>query len=163
MHKYVLLLFCFFILSGNSLYSQKVRSIKADALVKTIKESRVPLVINFWATWCKPCIEELPYFKSEIEKYPKDSLRFLLVSLDYAEAFPKTIKKKAKRLKIQFPVYWLNESNADYFCPLIDSSWSGAIPASLFINNKSGYRKLIEGQISREDLQKEINTVFKNN
>ena len=162
MGKYLLILFCFLFLNGNGLYSQKLRSIKASELVSTIKESREPLVINFWATWCKPCIEELPYFQSEIEKYPKDSLQFLMVSLDYPEAFPKAIKKKAKKLKIHYPVYWLNESNADYFCPLIDSSWSGAIPASLFINNKTGYRKLIEGQISREDLQKEISTVTKN-
>jgi len=53
-------------------------------------------------------------------------------------------------------VAWLDETNADYFCPKIDAKWSGAIPATLFINNKSGYRKFMESQISHDDLKKEI-------
>lgn len=137
---------------------QEIRSVKITEVEKIIAESKTPLIINMWATWCKPCIEELPYFQNEVRKY--DSLQLLLVSLDFKEAFPDGITKFMKKRKITAPVLWLDETNADYFCPRIDSKWSGAIPATLFINNKKGYRNFIEEQISREKLQQEIMAIL---
>ena len=142
-------------------FSQQIRSVKITELETIIAESKTPLIINFWATWCKPCIEELPYFNDEVKKYQKDSLELLLVSLDFKEAFPKAISKFAEKRKINAPIVWLDETNADYFCPKIDAKWSGVIPATLFINNKTGYRKFAEEQISHEQLKKEIMALLK--
>jgi hypothetical protein len=52
--------------------------------------------------------------------------------------------------------YFLDETNADYFCPKVDEKWSGAIPATLFINNSKNHRKFVEEQVSEEVLEKEI-------
>jgi thiol-disulfide isomerase/thioredoxin len=114
------------------------------------------MIINFWATFCKPCIAEIPYFQEEVKKHQKDSLQLLLVSLDLREYYPGKIKNFAVKMQFKAPIVWLNETNADYFCPKIDSAWSGAIPSTLFVNNKTGYRKFFEEQLSREKLQKEI-------
>lgn len=141
-----------------SCFGQEIRRVKITEVEKIIAESKTPLIINMWATWCKPCIEELPYFQDEVKKY--DSLQLLLVSLDFKEAFPDGIKKFMKKRKVTAPVLWLDETNADYFCPKIDTKWSGAIPATLFINNKTGYRNFIEEQISREKLQQEIMAIL---
>ena len=141
-----------------SCFGQEIRRVKITEVEKIIAESKTPLIINMWATWCKPCIEELPYFQDEIKKY--DSLQLLLVSLDFKEAFPDGIKKFMKKRKVTAPVLWLDETNADYFCPKIDTKWSGAIPATLFINNKTGYRNFIEERISREKLQQEIMAIL---
>jgi predicted glycosyltransferase involved in capsule biosynthesis len=78
------------------------------------------------------------------------------------EAYPSQIKKTIIKRKITVPVYWLDETNADYFCPKIDPKWSGAIPASLFINNKKEYRKFFEEQLSHEMLKKEIIALLEN-
>jgi hypothetical protein len=67
----------------------------------------------------------------------------------------------AKKQKFTFPILWLDETNADYFCPKIDPHWSGAIPATLFINNKTGYRKFFEEQLSHENLIKEVSALLK--
>ena len=141
-------------------YSQDIKKVKIDELAKIISQTKTPLVINFWATWCKPCIEELPYFLEEYQAHKKDSLQLLLVSLDFKEEFPGTVEKFAKKRKITAPIFWLDETNADVFCPKIDSSWSGAIPASIFINPKTGYRKFYEEQISHEQLKKEIMAIL---
>ena len=141
-----------------SCFGQEIRRVKITEVEKIIAESKTPLIINMWATWCKPCIEELPYFQDEVKKY--DSLQLLLVSLDFEEAFPDGIKKFMKKRKVTAPVLWLDETNADYFCPKIDTKWSGAIPATLFINNKTGYRNFIEERISREKLQQEIMAIL---
>ena len=95
-----------------------------------------------------------------MKKFEKDSLKLLLVSLDLQEYFPGKIKAFAARRKIAVPIVWLDEFNADYFCPKVDSTWSGAIPASLFINNKTRYRHFREEQLSPEKLNKEIVTML---
>src|SRR5688572_30795432 len=93
------------LLFGGLVSAQEVKKIKVTELEKTILESKTPLIINFWATWCQPCLAELPYFLEEVKKHEKDSLRFLLVSLDFAEAFPKDIAKVAKKRKFNVPLF----------------------------------------------------------
>jgi hypothetical protein len=107
-------------------------------------------------------VEEIPYFIEEVRKRNEkgDSIDLLLVSLDFKEAFPSQIKTFTEKRKFTAPVVWLDETNADYFCPKIDLKWSGAIPASLFVNNKTGYRHFIEEQIKHDDLKEEISRVI---
>ena len=151
------------LLISGFIFSQEIKSVKITELEKIIAESKTALIVNFWATWCKPCIEEIPYFLEEVKDHRKDSLTILLVSLDFKEAFPVGISIFAKKRKITAPIVWLDETNADYFCPKIDAKWSGSIPATLFINNKTGYRKFIEEQISHKMLKKEIMAMLKTN
>jgi peroxiredoxin len=133
-------------------FGQQIRSVKITDIEKIITESKTPLIINFWATWCQPCIEELSYFQAEVAKRKKDSVQLLLVSLDFAESFPTHISVFAKKRNIEVPIVWLNETNADYFCPKIDSKWSGAIPATFFVNNKTNFRMFFESQLSHSQL-----------
>jgi len=149
-------LFLILLFAGGSVFSQEIKAVKITDVEKFIAESKTPLIVNVWATWCGPCLEELPYFQKEVKEHSKDSMQLLLVSLDFKEAFPKDIKKFVDKKKIRTPVVWLDETDADYFCPRLDPKWSGAIPATLFINNKTGYRKFYEGKISHEGLKKEI-------
>jgi len=158
MRKYFTLLMIVFV--AVTTHGQAVKAVKITDLEKMIAESRTPLIVNFWATWCKPCLEEIPYFMEEAKLHKNDSLQFLLVSLDMKDAFPLQILNTVKKRKITVPVQWLNETNADYFCPKIDPKWSGAIPASLFINNKTGYRKFFEEQLSHEKLKNEIDKLL---
>jgi thiol-disulfide isomerase/thioredoxin len=140
--------------------AQELLRVKATDVEKIIAESKNPLIVNMWATWCVPCIEELPYFLEELKDHKKDSLQLILVSLDFKESFPETINKFLDKRKIKTTVLWLDETDADYFCPKIDPNWSGAIPATLFINNKKSYRKFIEEQISHDELKKEIKAIL---
>ena len=147
-------------MSASLVHGQEIRRVKITDVEKIIAESTTPLVINMWATWCIPCIEELPYFLEEVKAHKKDSIQLLLVSLDFKESFPEGIEKFVDKRKIDATVLWLDETNADYFCPKIDNKWSGAIPATLFINNKKSYRKFVEDQLSHEALKKEIMAIL---
>ena len=140
--------------------AQEIKQVKITDLEKIIAESKTPLIVNFWATWCRPCIEEIPYFQEEVKECRKDSLQLILVSVDYKEEYPAGIAAMAEKRKFSVPVFWLNETNADYFCPKIDSKWGGAVPATLFINNRTGYRKFFEEQLSKEVFKKEIKAIL---
>lgn len=166
MLKLVRLIFfiSFLLLSAN--VQAQVRAVKITDVEKIIAESKTPLIINCWATWCKPCVEEIPYFIEEVNKRNSpaattDSVRLILVSLDFKESFPDAIQKFAVKRNFTAEILWLDETNADYFCPKIDAKWSGAIPATLFINNKTGYRKFYEEQLSHEELKNEMQLLLK--
>jgi len=154
----ILIFIAFFFLLPVS--AQEVKKVKITDLEKMIAESKTPLVINFWATFCKPCMEEIPHFQKLGKKYEKDGVKILLVSLDMKDAYPDQVTTFIKKRKILTPTAWLDETNADYFCPRIDISWSGAIPATLFIDNRKSYRKFTEEPLSEEQLEKEIRTIF---
>jgi thiol-disulfide isomerase/thioredoxin len=150
-----ILIYLIFCISINAQSIQKLKSTELDSIIAT---SNTPLVVNFWATFCKPCIEEIPHFQ---KLAAANNVKLLLISLDTEEEYPKGIAAFAKKRKFTAPVAWLNETDADYFCPRIDSSWSGAIPVSLFINNKTGYRKFIGDEISAVNFKKEIEALLK--
>jgi thiol-disulfide isomerase/thioredoxin len=146
--------------SAIIVHSQQVRSVKITELEKTIKETKTPLIVNFWATFCVPCLQEIPYFQEIANHYKSNDVSLVFVSLDMKEAYPVKVNDMAKKLKLTYPVVWLNETNADYFCPRIDTSWTGGMPSSLFVNNATGYHKFFEEPLSKEKLEKEIQVML---
>lgn len=153
MNKIIIVLSLFFSLSVNA---QTIEKWKIADLEAAIKNADKPTVINFWASFCKPCLEELPYFQELAKKYQKDGVRLILVNLDLPSAYPKKISDFAAKRKITSPIKFLDESDADIFCPKVDESWSGSIPATLFINHKTGYRRFYEDQLSKEEFEQEL-------
>lgn len=145
--------FLFFLLEINA---QSIPNWKITELEEFINKSETPVIINFWATYCAPCLKELPYFQELVKNYEKKGVKLILVSLDFKEAYPDKIKKISGKLKFTAPIVWLDETNADYFCPKVDNKWSGVMPATLFINNKTGFRSFFEESIPKIKLEQEI-------
>lgn len=141
---------------GANCTAQQVNRISINELQAYIQKSEKPLVVNFWATFCKPCVEEIPYFQHTIRNQYKDEVELLLVSLDLPADYPQKISSFAAQKNISAPIAWLNETDADYFCPKIDQKWSGAIPCTLMVNNKKRYRKFYDDQLSTVQLEKEL-------
>lgn len=133
-----------------------IRKVKIADLVKIIDTTSVPLVVNFWASWCAPCIKEIPWFEKSVAAFSDQQVKLLLVSLDFAEDYPKGIADFAKKNKYSSTIVWLDETNADEFCPKIDQRWDGAIPVTLMVNKKKGYRKFFAQQLPEQRLLLEL-------
>ncbi len=144
-----------FIRAGAQIKEWKVEDV--DQFIKNAPGEVV--VVNFWATFCKPCIAEIPFFISNVNAYGKDKISLVLVSLDLPNQFPKKIEAFAKEHKFDTNLAWLNETNADYFCPKIDSTWSGSIPATLMINKKTGERFFYEEEMSEMEFKQRLEAV----
>lgn len=93
-------------------------------------------VINFWATWCKPCVEELPYFEEVYARYQGQPLQMVLVSLDFPNQLETKLKPFIQQRGLQVPVIALTDVKFNDWIDQVDSSWSGAIPATLICRGK---------------------------
>ncbi len=115
-------------------------------------------VVNFWATWCQPCVEELPDFMKINEAY-KTSKKFkmILVSLDRSADFETKVKDYINKNNIKPDMYVLSDNKRmNEWIPAINKSWSGAIPATAIYRN-SQQLFFTEGKVSYEDLKHTIN------
>ncbi len=101
------------------------------------KNSDTTLVINFWATWCKPCVTELPYFEELNKKYSSEKIKVILISLDFKRQLETRLNKFITENKISSEVLLLDEPDYNSWIDKVDSTWSGAIPATIVINKKS--------------------------
>lgn len=133
-----------------------IEKIKITDLESYIAHSDHPLIINFWATFCTPCVKEIPYFQTTINQFKDQKVEFLLVSLDLPAWYPARITDFAQKSGITAPILWLNETDADYFCPKVDSGWTGGIPSSLFVNNATHYRRFFDRQLTEPQVGLEI-------
>jgi len=129
---------------------------KLTDLEAYIAQADHPLIVNFWATFCAPCNKEIPYFQSTVEKYKRQGVELILVSLDLPDYYPARIAKFAGEHGYRATLAWLNETDADYFCPRIDKSWTGGIPSSLFINNKTHYHRFYDRQLTDQQVDPAI-------
>jgi thiol-disulfide isomerase/thioredoxin len=111
-------------------------------------------VINFWATWCAPCVKELPAFEKLKEQYVEMNVEVLLVSLDFPKQKEKKLIPFINKKKIQSKVVLLDDVNEDYWIKEINDKWSGAIPATLIYNANS--RKFYEQSFDYTTLEDEL-------
>ena len=133
-----------------------IQKIKITDLESYIAASDHPLIINFWATFCEPCAKEIPYFQSTVARYKDQRVEFILVSLDLPDYYPARIAGFVQKRAYTARILWLNETNADYFCPKVDPKWTGGIPCSLFINNNTHYRRFFDRQLTEGQVEPEI-------
>ena len=149
------------LLTGLAGSAQTIKKIKITDLERTIAQSDHPLIVNFWATFCAPCVKEIPYFQSTVAHYPGEQVELILVSLDLPDYYPAKIASFAQGRGFTANIVWLDETNADYFCPKVDPRWTGGIPSSLFINNKTHYRRFFDRQLTEPQVDLEIKEMLK--
>lgn len=148
--KYLFCVFLFSIVSVSA-YSQNVKPLNINQLNERIKNGKdSTYVVNFWATWCAPCIKELPHFEKLKAEHKSEKLAVLLVSLDFKSKLESNVIPFVKKKNLKNEVFLLNESDPQQFIDRIDPSWSGSIPATLFIKNDK--RKFVESEFTYEQL-----------
>ena len=113
-------------------------------------------VVNFWATWCGPCVKELPYFERINQEYAGKKVEVLLESLDFPKQVEKRLIPFINKMKLHSKVILLDDVDEDFWIKAIDSNWSGALPATIIYNKSK--RKFYEQSFSYETLEKELIT-----
>ena len=123
------------------------------------RKSDTIYVVNFWATWCKPCVAELPNFEKLNAEYKSKKVKVILVSMDMAKQVETSLLPFTKRKNLQSKVIFLNDPDANSWIEKVDKSWSGAIPATVIYNQNQ--RKFYEQSFNFEELEKEVQFLIK--
>lgn len=113
-------------------------------------------VINFWATWCKPCVDELPVFEKINTSFKYKNVEVLLVSLDFPDQVADQLIPFIKEKNIKSNVVLFDDPNQNVWINKIDSTWSGALPATIIYNKEK--RAFYEQSFDYELLLKELQT-----
>ncbi|TAE85242.1 MAG: TlpA family protein disulfide reductase [Bacteroidetes bacterium] len=120
-------------------------------------------VINFWATWCKPCVAELPVFEKLGAEYAESNVKVLLVSTDMRKELNARLKSFVTEKQLKQQVLLMNEVNADKWINQVNADWSGAIPATWIIRGKTGFANFVEGEMNEEELRAILEKAKHNN
>lgn len=151
-----------FFVGNSDLADRKIEVIKFDQLQELIdKEGEGIKIINFWATWCKPCIKEIPLFEALEDEIDGVPIKVYLISMDFPEEADTKVKAFVERRNINSEVKLLDETDFNAFIDKVDARWSGAIPATLIINEKTKSRAFLEKELQEGELEEQIQLLIK--
>jgi len=118
------------------------------------KQNDTTYIVNFWATWCGPCVKELPYFEKITEKYKNKKVKVILVSLDFPKSYKKSLLPFLVRKGIKSEVILLNDPDSNTWINKVNKDWSGAIPATIIYNKNS--KSFYEKSFTYEELEEAL-------
>jgi thiol-disulfide isomerase/thioredoxin len=111
-------------------------------------------VINFWATWCAPCVKELPYFEKLSNQFADKNVEVVLVSLDFPHLYESKLKPFIAEHHLKAKVIALDDVDMNSWIPQVNRDWSGSIPATIIYKNDDS--KFFEQSLTYEILENEI-------
>ena len=143
---------------SNLLFGQSVEKIgKAELLSLLSQKDDTTYVINFWATWCSPCVKEIAYFENLHRYYSQEEVKVLLVSLDFPNQVENRVIPFLKERNISAEVKLMTDIDYNSWIDLVDPAWSGAIPATLVYNKDS--RIFLEKELNEAELNEIVEQI----
>jgi thiol-disulfide isomerase/thioredoxin len=157
-HAYIILIF---LLSTGFMMAQKpVPVYDFDGFEPLLHQNNDTVyVLNFWATWCKPCVKELPAFEKLNEKFEDGKVKVLLVSLDFIKHYDSRLLPFITEHDLDSEVLLLNDPQSNRWIDKVSPEWSGAIPATLIY--KDGMREFYERSFTYSELESEVQKFIK--
>jgi thiol-disulfide isomerase/thioredoxin len=149
-------------LLGSSIHAQSPKVVQWPELEQMMKPaSDALMVINFWATWCKPCVAELPSFIRLAEEYNSRKVRFVFVSLDFKKELDARLVPFVKDKMPGKTVVLLDEPDHDTWISKVDEMWQGAIPATLFVRSSPPLHVFYESSFTFDQLSETLKSLLK--
>ena len=133
----------------SMLTAQSYVKVSASQLEELLKQKNdTTYVINFFASWCAPCMQELPEFQAFAQEHAQEKVRLIHVSVDFEDDAEEALIPLLRKFDITQPVWLLSESG-NRWITRIDKQWNGSIPATLVFNNQQKKRVFTAQRVTR--------------
>lgn len=116
-------------------------------------------IVNFWATWCAPCVKELPEFEELYHNYKDQNVELLLISLDFPHQYESKLKPFMAKHDIQGKVLCLDDEAMNVWIPKVNDTWDGGLPATLIYNKDK--REFFYRTFTYDELETELKHFLK--
>ncbi len=144
-----------FLLFFTKVDAQEIEVLNFDEFQPLLlKNNDTTYVINFWATWCIPCVKELPYFEEVNSEFRAGKFRMILVSLDFKSQIESSLIPFIEKNNIGAEVVVLSDPNTNYWINEVNKNWTGSIPATIIFNKE--YYFFMEGSMDYKELKETI-------
>jgi len=155
---------------GKSAHKTRARGLKASAPVRAVnaeemqallkRDGKHPLLVNYWATWCDPCRDEFPELVKIDADYRNKGLDFIAITLDDLVDIKTAVPKFLQTMNAKMPVYLLNVADPEPAIKLVDSDWTGALPATFLFDNNGKVVYKHFGRVNSVELRAAIQKVM---
>lgn len=152
------LIFLIFLAASQFLFAQDVKPLSnADDLKAVFDGTKGKVVLlNFWATWCKPCVKEFPDLLKLQKEYKDMGFELIFISLDVPEELDTKLKPFLKKQGVEFTTYYSTFKKPEDLMDIVDKNWQGAIPSSYIYDKEGNLSKSILGGQSYEKFEIDI-------
>jgi thiol-disulfide isomerase/thioredoxin len=148
------------IVSNHLAQAQEVKLIKWPDMEKMLHSATdTTYIFNFWATWCVPCVKELPYLLRVAHENKNKKIRLILISIDFKKQFESRLIPFVAEHNIDTDVFLLDEPDYNSWIDKVDSSWNGAIPATLILNNRKSKRAFYEKDFEYNEFSEIVKSI----
>jgi len=140
-------------------FGQEITEIDGDGIAVLSRNSNdTTYIINFWATWCSPCVKEIDFFEEVHSSFHDSKVKVILVSLDFSNQVERRLIPFLEDKEITAQVMLMTDLNYNSWIERVDKSWSGAIPATLIFNRER--RVFLEQELTRDELFENVNQIL---
>ncbi len=145
-------------LAVSNQYSQEVKQINSIDELRTVLDSGKGkvMLVNYWATWCVPCVKEFPELVRLYAAYKEKGFELVFISLDDLIDKDTKLKSFLSKQGVDFATYFGNFPKPEVLMDFMDKNWQGEIPATFIIDKEGNTVKTIFGSRSYEEFETEI-------
>ncbi|RMG23643.1 MAG: TlpA family protein disulfide reductase [Bacteroidetes bacterium] len=145
----------------GALNAQHVEVLDFPAFEQRLKtHSDTLFVYNFWATWCRPCVKEMPYFEQLNQEFAHKKVKVVFVSLDFPDQLERLVQPFVEKKNIQSEVVLLNAPNYNEWIDKVSPKWTGSIPATLLSMPAKGIHDFKEQAFEYEELSQWVSSTL---
>ena len=146
---------------ADSRAAEALRSVDAPEIQELVREQRGRVILlNFWATWCPPCLVEFPEIVAIEKAYRDRGVAVISVSADSPAHVDSNLLPFLEKHPPGFPVYIMRTDDVGEFMHAIDPEWTGDIPATFFIDRLGGVASKRFSAMSREEMERALEVLF---
>ncbi|MDQ3021626.1 MAG: TlpA family protein disulfide reductase [Bacteroidota bacterium] len=151
-----------FVISNSNIFSQELLPANKNTL-DSLREANIGKVVffNYWASWCKPCVEEFPDILKLNNEYKDKDFKLVFVSLDFGDDLTTQTKKFLKKMNVDFVTYYNNFKNDEDLITYMNKDWDGGIPGTFIFDKKGKFQQALIGKTNYEEFKEVVSKYTK--